>query len=321
MIDSLRRSISIVVPVYNEIGNIDEFVRRVISILETSDLLEFEIIFSVDPSTDGTIERIIELSKLNTRIKMIVFSRRVGQPTATLAGLDYATGDAAIVMDVDLQDPPELIPEMVSKWREGFEVVYAQRRHRDGETWIKKFVARVGYNLIDRFGEVRIPRNTGDFRLLDRRVIRELQRFPEVHGFLRGLVALVGFRQTSVLFDRPSRYSGTGNYNRFIGSVRIGLNGLVAFSSSLLNFSTLIGFFAAITSFVVAIAYATMKVIGIEFPIGNPTIVVLILLLGGCQLVCLGILGQYVGRIYEEVKRRPKYIIDRTLGLDIHGQN
>jgi glycosyltransferase involved in cell wall biosynthesis len=308
--------LSVVVPAYNEIGNLDEFVKRTVPIVDQLTDGDYEIIFAVDPCTDGSIQRIRELSEVNERIKLIVFSRRVGQPTATLAGLDHCVGRAAVVMDVDLQDPPEVIREMWAKWREGFEVVYAKRLKRDGETFIKKIVAKVGYGIIDRFGDVKIPRDTGDFRLLDRRVIEELRKFPETHGFLRGLVALVGFRQTDVLFDRPARHSGTGNYNRFVGSLRIGFNGLVGFSSALLNLSTIVGFVAALLSFVVGASYVVLKVAGVDFPIGNPTIVGLILFLGGMQLICMGIMGQYIGRIYDEVKRRPRYIVDYSVGFD-----
>jgi dolichol-phosphate mannosyltransferase len=313
--------ISIVAPAYNEIGNIDEFVNRVKLILNDSIGEHFEIIFSVDPCTDGTIERISELCEIDNRIKLIVFSRRVGQPTATLAGLDFASGQAAIVMDVDLQDPPELIPVMIERWREGYQVVYAQRKHRDGETLIKKVVAKTGYGLIDKFGDVKIPRDTGDFRLLDRRVIDELKKFPETHGFLRGLVALVGFHQTAVVFDRPARHSGSGNYNRFVGSLRIGFNGLVGFSSALLNLSTVLGFIAAIAAFLVATSYVTLKILGVEFPIGNPTIVSVVLMLGGMQLICIGIMGQYIGRIYDEVKRRPRYLVSQLIGLEQNGSH
>lgn len=308
--------LSVVVPAFNEVGNIDEFLRRVVEVVDPLTSGRFEIIFAVDPCSDGTVQKIEDASKSDPRIKMLVFSRRVGQPTATLAGLDYSVGSAAVVMDVDLQDPPEILPEMFELWRAGNEVVYAQRRHRDGETLIKRVVAKVGYGLIDRFGDVKIPRDTGDFRLLDRRVVDELKRFPETHGFLRGLVALVGFRQAAVIFDRPARHSGAGNYNRFVGSLRIGFNGLAAFSSALLNLSTVAGFMAAFASFGVAISYLGLKIGGVAFPIGNPTIVSLVLFIGGLQLICLGIMGQYVGRIYDEVKRRPRYIIDRTVGFE-----
>ena len=308
--------LSIVVPTYNEIGNIDEFIRRLVPILEEA-VSGYEIIFAVDPCTDGTESRIIEASKINSSIKLMVFSRRFGQPTATIAGLEMAIGNAAIVMDCDLQDPPELIPELIEKWKQGNEVVYAQRLRRDGETIIKRIIAKTGYGLIDRFGDVKIPRDTGDFRLLDRRVIDSLRQFPEAHGFLRGLVALVGFRQVAVTFDRPSRFAGKGNYNRLVGSLKIGFNGLVAFSTALLTLSTVFGFIAAGSSFLVALSYIILKISGVAFPLGNPTIVSLVLLMGGLQLICLGIIGQYIGRIYDETKRRPRYIIDYSVGIEL----
>lgn len=317
MIDQNFVELSIIVPVYNEKGNIEEFIRRIVPIL-SANTSTYEIIFAIDPSTDGTEKIIASLAQKNQSIKGLVFSRRFGQPTATLAGLEHCIGNSAIVMDVDLQDPPELIPEMLEKWREGFEVVCAKRKHRDGEKLIKLAISKVGYAVINRFGEVKIPRDTGDFRLIDRKVIDQLKRFPETHGFLRGLVALVGYRQTEVLFDRPSRFSGRGNYNQWVGSLRIGFNGLVGFSSALLNLATFAGFVAAFLSFVFGSVYVLAQIIGAEFPVGNPTIVFLVLLVGGIQLICLGIIGQYIARIYDEVKRRPKFIVRETIGdLDI----
>ena len=307
--------LSIVVPVYKEEGNLAEFMAHVVPVLEgiTPD---FEIIFAMDPSPDRTEELILKLRQKDVRVKLIKFSRRFGQPMATLAGMHYSSGAAVIVMDVDLQDPPELVAQMVAKWREGFDVVYAQRRNRKSETWVKRLVSWLGYRLINRIAEVNIPPNTGDFRLMSRRVIHEILRLNECHGFLRGMVAIVGFKQTSVLFDRPPRFAGRGNYNRFFGSLRIGLNGLVGFSNYLLTLSSQIGFLIAGLSFFIAIAYAIMKLCGFPFPIGNPTIVILILFIGGVQLISVGILGEYIGRIYEEVKRRPKYIVDTAEGFD-----
>lgn len=307
--------LSIVVPVYKEEGNLAEFMAHVVPVLEglTPD---FEIIFAMDPSPDRTEELILTLRQKDARVKLIKFSRRFGQPMATLAGMHYSSGAAVIVMDVDLQDPPELVAQMVAKWREGFDVVYAQRRNRKGETWVKRLVSWLGYRLINRIAEVNIPPNTGDFRLMNRRVVREILRLNECHGFLRGMVAIVGFKQTSVLFDRPPRFAGRGNYNRFLGSLRIGLNGVIGFSNFLLTLSSQIGFLIAGLSFFIAIAYAIMKLCGFPFPIGNPTIVILILFIGGVQLISVGILGEYIGRIYEEVKRRPKYIVDTAEGFD-----
>jgi glycosyltransferase involved in cell wall biosynthesis len=308
-------SVSIVVPVYKEEGNIQEFLNRISDILG-SITSAYEIVFCLDPSPDRTENLILQARQRDSRIKLLRFSRRFGQPMATLAGLQYSNGDVAIVMDVDLQDPPELIHEMVQKWQDGFDVVYAQRRTRDGETWIKRVVSVAGYKLINQIAEVEIPPNTGDFRLLSRRVVDEINRLKECHGFLRGMVALVGFRQTSVLFDRPPRFSGKGNYNRFLGSLRIGFNGLFCFSNRALGLSTQVGFIIALSAFLIGLLYALLKLFGYPFPLGNPTIVILVLFLGGIQLVSIGILGEYIGRIYEEVRERPRFIVDQAFGLD-----
>ncbi|HEY8206771.1 MAG TPA: glycosyltransferase family 2 protein [Myxococcaceae bacterium] len=310
--------LSVVVPVYKEEKNVPEFLSRVLPILEglTAD---FEVVFSMDPSSDRTEEVILDHAGREPRIKLLKFSRRFGQPMATLAGMAHARGDAVVVMDVDLQDPPELIREMVARFQEGFDVVYAQRRNRKGETLIKRVVANVGYRVINRIAEVNIPPNTGDFRLMSRRVVDEVVKLKESHGFLRGMVALVGFKQTSILFERPERFAGQGNYNRFLGSVRIGMNGVVCFSNYLLSLSTLFGFLVAGLSFLGGLGYLIAKFAGVEFPIGNPTIVLLVLFLGGVQLISIGILGEYIGRIYDEVKQRPRYILDSTHGFDEEG--
>jgi dolichol-phosphate mannosyltransferase len=307
--------ISIVVPVYREEKNIPEFLSRVVTIFEkiTS---EFEIIFSMDPSPDRTEEIILGHRSQDPRVKLLKFSRRFGQPMATLAGLQYATGEAVIVMDVDLQDPPELLTEMVAKWQQGYDVIYAQRRGREGETWLKRVVSAAGYRLINKIADVNIPPNTGDFRLMSRRVVDEILSMKESHGFLRGMVALVGFRQTSVVFDRPPRFEGAGNYNRFLGSLRIGFNGIFCFSNYALSLSTIFGFIAAGFSFLLMATYLFYKLMGWEILWGNPTLVILVSFLGGIQLISVGILGEYIGRIYEEVRQRPRFIVDRAEGFD-----
>lgn len=309
-----RPVISLVVPVYREEGTIPVFLERVRPILDAI-APAYEIIFCMDPSPDRTEDVILAHREKDDRIKLIKFSRRFGQPMATLAGLRHSAGQAVVVIDVDLQDPPELVPAMVAKWREGFDVVYAQRRTREGETLVKKIVSTVGYQIINRIADVTIPPNTGDFRLMSRRVVDEINRLKEAHGFLRGLVALVGFRQTSILFDRAPRYAGKGNYNRFLGSMRIGLNGMICFSTTLLTLSSLMGFFVAGVSFLLALAYLIMKLCGFPFPLGNPTIVILVLFMGGVQLITIGILGEYIGRIYEQVRERPHYIVDEAHGI------
>ncbi len=306
--------LSIVVPVYREEKNIPEFLRRIRPILEgiTSD---YEIIFSMDPSPDRTEEVVLEERARDERIRLLKFSRRFGQPMATLAAMEYSSGAAVVVMDVDLQDPPELLVEMMAKWREGYDVVLPQRRARTGEPWLKKMVANTGYKVINKIADVKIPRNTGDFRLMSRRVVREVVKLKESHGFLRGMVAVVGFKQVMIPFDRPARFAGETNYNRFFGSLRIGFNGIFCFSTYALTLSTQFGFAIAGASFLIALTYLVMKLCGFPFPLGNPTMVILILFMGGIQLISVGILGEYIGRIYEEVRSRPKFIVDRAEGF------
>ena len=306
--------LSVVVPVYKEEKNIPEFLRRLRPILSgiTED---YEIIFSLDPSPDRTEDVILEHRATDERIKLLKFSRRFSQPMATLAGLEYSAGDAVIAMDVDLQDPPELIHEMIAKWREGFDVVLPQRRERTGEPLIKKLVAATGYKVINKIADVKIPPNTGDFRLMTRRVVTEVVRLKESHGFLRGMVAVVGFTQAIIPFDRPARFAGETNYNRFLGSLRIGFNGIFCFSTYALTLSTWLGFAVSVFSFLLMAVYLFYKLMGWEILWGNPTQVILISFLGGIQLISIGILGEYIGRIYEEVRARPKFIVDRAEGF------
>jgi glycosyltransferase involved in cell wall biosynthesis len=308
--------LSVVVPVYREAENISEFLQRTTPVLERI-TADYEIIFALDPSPDTSREVIEKAHQTNPRIKLLEFSRRFGQPMATLAGLQYSSGDAVVVMDVDLQDPPDLMIEMVSKWKEGYDVVYAQRRTRSGEPWVKRLTAYLGYKLIQKIvSDVQMPTNTGDYRLMSRRVVNEVLKLKESHGYLRGMVALVGFRQTAVQFDRPPRYSGKTNYNEFVGSLRIGINGVVCFSNYLLSMTTLLGFTIAGLSILLAIFYAVMKLKHFPFPMGNPTTVILILFIGAIQLISVGILGEYIGRIYDEIKHRPRYIVDRKVGFE-----
>ncbi len=306
--------LSLVVPVYREEKNIPEFLRRIGPILGAI-TEDYEIIFAMDPSPDRTEDVILELRAADSRIKLLKFSRRFGQPMASLAGMQYSAGEAVIVMDVDMQDPPELVGQMVAKWREGYDVVLPQRTRRTGEPWVKRLVAETGYKVINKIADVRIPQNTGDFRLMSRRVVNEVVRLKESHGFLRGMVAVVGFKQYLLPFERPARFSGETNYNRFFGSLRIGFNGIFCFSTYALTLSTQLGFLIAGASFVIALAYLVMKLCGFPFPVGNPTLVILVLFMGGIQLISVGILGEYIGRIYEEVRARPRFIVDRAEGF------
>jgi polyisoprenyl-phosphate glycosyltransferase len=304
-----------VIPAYNEEANVERVYERLSKILDGLGM-EWELIFSVDPSSDRTEQLILGLRDRDPRVKMLRFSRRFGQPMATIAGLEMSSGDAVVVIDCDLQDPPELIPDLVARWREGYDVVYAQRRTRAGETLPKRIVAAIGYRVIARIAEVEIPPNTGDFRLLGRRVVENVVALEERHGFLRGLVALVGFRQTSVPYDRDVRAAGSSKYNRFFGSLVIGLNGVIGFSRYPLQLISLMGIGLSGVAFLFAVVYLVEKLLGASFPVGNPTVVIVIAFFSGIQLLSLGVIGEYVGRIYDESRQRPKYIVESRYGWD-----
>lgn len=306
--------ISVVVPVYNEAGNIRPFLERTEAVLAGMGV-SYEILFALDPCTDNTEEVIQAEINRNPCVKLMVFSRRFGQPAATMAGILTCTGKTCVVIDVDLQDQPELIAELYAKLAEGYEVVCAKRRSRKGETLAKRAISSFGYSLINKLSDVHIPRDTGDFRVMTRRVIEELRRLNESHGFLRGLVAYVGFRQAFVEYDRDPRLEGSGKYNRFTGSLKIGLNGLISFSSKPLQFMSLIGFCTSALSFLLGLWYVVQKLVGVNLTPGLSTTVLVVTFFSGVQLFGMGLLGEYVGRIYDEVKRRPLFIVDRKVNF------
>ncbi|MDR2460383.1 MAG: glycosyltransferase family 2 protein [Deltaproteobacteria bacterium] len=308
--------LSIVVPVFNEELAIPHYLTEVQEILKevTED---YEIIFSMDPSTDNTEEVVTEANKKDPRVKLLKMSRRFGQPGAIWGGLSYSTGKAVIVMDVDMQDPPEVIPEMVKIWREGeYKVIIPQRRSRSGDNIIKRMVAYTAYWFINKTATVEIPRNAGDFRLLDRKVVEELLNLNETNAFLRGLTAVVGFKHKLVPFDRKPRVSGSGKYFPLTGGIFIGFNGVIAFSGALLRLMTIIGFIMASLAIVAGILLIIGKLTGwYQFATGLATLGVLLLFLSGSQFIGMGILGAYIGRIYEETKRRPIFIVDKAVGF------
>jgi dolichol-phosphate mannosyltransferase len=306
--------LSIVVPVYKEAANIRPFLERTEAVMAKLGV-SYEVIFALDPSPDDTEAVIVREIERNPSVKLLVFSRRFGQPAATMAGILNCTGDKCVVIDVDLQDPPELVEQLLKKMSDGYEVVYAMRSSRQGETLIKRAISHFGYTVINRLSDVEIPRNTGDFRLMSRRVIEELRRLSETHGFLRGMVAFVGFKQAAVLYDRDARVSGPGNYNRLVGSLRIGINGLVGFSSRPLQVMSLAGFSLAGLSFLLGLFYLLQRLFGVPLTPGLPTTVLVVTFFSGVQLVGLGIVGEYIGRIYDESKRRPMFIVDRKINF------
>lgn len=308
--------ISVVVPVYREEGNIVPFLSRMEPILEK--IGSYEIIFCLDPSPDRTEEIINQEIARNSKIGLMLFSRRFGQPAATMAGIFNCRGKFCVVIDVDLQDPPELIVDLYNKAQEGFEVVYAKRKSREGETAAKKIVSWAGYWVINQISDVKIPRDTGDFRIISRRVIEALRRLPEGHGFLRGLVAFAGFRQTFVEYERDPRLAGEGKYNRFIGSLKIGFNGIFGFSTAPLKISFIVGLLLTIWSFIeILMLLFAIFVQGKSFDPGIPTLMVAIPLFAGVQLMSLGIIGEYIGRIYDEVRNRPLYIMDKVKNIQV----
>ena len=307
-----KPKISVVVPVYKEENCIIPFLKRLEPVLEK--IGDHEIIFCIDPSPDRTEQIIEQESRRNAHIKGFIFSRRFGQPASTMAGILNCSGESCVVIDIDLQDPPELILPMYEKLKEGNEVVYAMRRSRKGESLPKLIVSWIGYKIIHKVSDVKIPRNTGDFRIMTRMVIEELRNLNESHGFLRGLIAFVGFKQAYVEYDREERAYGKGNYNRFLGSLKIGLNGLVGFSNFLLSISSIIGLLVTVISFLIIIYMIISKFfLHQAYPTGIPAVICLVLFIGGVQLISIGILGEYIGRIYDEVKRRPQYIIDKRI--------
>lgn len=306
--------VSVVVPVYKEEGNIRPFVARMVAALAAAGL-SYEIIFCLDPSPDGTERAIMEEIDRDRNIRLLVFSRRFGQPAATWAGILASRGESCLVIDVDLQDPPELVSELHRKLLEGYEVVFARRRSRRGETLAKRLVSSLGYRLIHRLSDVEIPKDTGDFRLMSRRVVEELERLNETHGFLRGLVAYVGFRQSYVEYDREERRDGSGKYNRFTGSIKIGLNGIISFSTRPLQIMTIFGVCLSLFSFLIGAKYLFQKLMGSNITPGLSTTVLVVTFFSGVQLLSLGLIGEYIGRIYDEVKRRPMYIVDRKVNF------
>ena len=307
--------LSIVVPVYNEEKNINEFLNRLVLTLDKINE-DYEVIFLLDPSTDKTEELILDQIKKNDKIKLIVFSRRFGQPSATMAGINYVSGERCVIIDCDLQDPPELISEMYDKMDQGFDVVLARRKSRKGETLLKKTLTTIGYQLIEKITDIKIPKNTGDFRMLSKRVVNNLKHFKEPNAFLRGLVAYVGFKQTFIDYDREERFDGKSKYNKYLGSIQIAFNGIFGFSSRPLFLMSIIGFVFAFLSFSIGIYYLFMKLIDPTITPGLSSTVLFITFFSGLNLIGLGLIGEYIGRIYDEVKNRPNYIVDKKYNFD-----
>ena len=301
----MKPTYSVIVPVYNEKESLPVLYERMVSVMDQTGE-PWELILVDDGSFDGSSQIMRELSQKDPRVRVIFFARNFGHQIAVTAGMDHALGDAAIVIDADLQDPPEVILELIEKWKEGYEVVYAVRTGREGESWFKKETASIFYRLIYKITDVKIPLDAGDFRLLDRKVLDVMNSMREKHRFLRGMSAWVGYKQIGVPYQRAPRYAGKTKYP-LKKMILLAWNAITGFSYVPLQIAMVIGFIVAFISILLIIVVIILRINGNEL-VGQATTLISTLFLGGVQLICLGIIGEYLGRIYDEVKNRPLYI-------------
>jgi dolichol-phosphate mannosyltransferase len=298
---------SIIAPIYNEIDNLPELYSRVKEVMDSAGE-PWELILVDDGSTDGSTDKILELAQADKIVRPVIFARNFGHQVAITAGWDFARGDAVIIIDADLQDPPEVILELAKKWKEGYEVVYAVRGEREGESWFKLWTASIFYRLIYRITDVKIPVDTGDFRLMDRKVVNVLKQMKERHRFPRGMSAWVGFKQIGVTYKRAARHAGVTKYP-LKKMLRLALNAITGFSYFPLQVATFFGFVSASVAILAIPVVVYMRVTGSQAFFGQATTLIAVLFLGGVQLISLGILGEYIGRLYDEAKGRPLYIV------------
>ncbi len=309
----MKPVITIIAPIFNEFQNIPELYRRLKDTLESAGET-WELVMVDDGSTDGSTDVMSELATQDARVRPVIFARNFGHQIAVTAGLDFSRGQAVVIIDADLQDPPEIILDMIAKWREGYEVVYAVRTGREGEGWFKLFTASLFYRMIYRITDVSIPLDAGDFRLMDRKVVDVLNSMRERFRFLRGMSAWVGFRQTGVTYRRAARHAGETKYP-FRKMLRLALNAVTGFSYFPLQLATYLGFAAAGLSILAIPIVAIGRLAGSQAFFGQASTLIAVLFLGGVQLISLGILGEYIGRLYDEAKGRPLYIVREAPSL------
>ena len=316
-----RPTLSLVIPIYNEEAVIPELDRRLKAVLAGwSDLVDsWEVVFINDGSTDGSLKQLRTMAAPDPRYKVLSFARNFGHQMAITAGMDRAEGDAVVIMDADLQDPPEVVREMIGLWREGFDVVYGVRRKRAGETFFKKLTAAAFYRVLRAMmGGISIPADAGDFRLLSRPVVLAMRALKERHRFVRGMVSWVGFRQTAAYYDREARFAGETKYP-LRKMIRFAVDGITSFSIVPLRFATWLGIFAGLVAVVIALWAIYIKIFVSGAVQGWTTIMIVVALGASAQLLMIGVLGEYVGRIYEEVKRRPLYLIAEEINVERRG--
>lgn len=308
-----RPTFSVVIPIWNEEKVIPEMYKRVCQTMEQAEG-SWELICVSDGSQDRSVEMLTALNATDPRVKVLEFSRNFGHQIAITAGADFAEGDAVIVMDADLQDPPELVLEMIEKWRQGYEVVYAVRSKREGESWFKLATASLFYRLLQKITDINLPLDAGDFRLMDRKVVLTMRRLREKHRFMRGLSSWVGFKQIGVEYERSARFAGETKYP-LRKMLRLANNAITGFSYVPLQLATYAGFLFAGLSLIGIVITIILRLSGSSAFLGQATTLVSVLFLGGIQLIFLGIIGEYLGRIYDEVKDRPLYVVTRAYGF------
>ncbi len=270
---------------------------------------DFEFLFVNDGSKDGTLDMIKSYAEIDRRVSYINFSRNFGKEIAMIAGLDHVTGDATVIIDADLQDPPELIPQMIAQWEEGYDDVYAKRQSREGETWLKKFTSKTYYTLLQRTTSVQIQKDTGDFRLLDRRVVEALKLFRESQRNTKAMFSWVGFNKKEILYNRDPRFAGETTWN-YLKLINLAIDGITSFTTAPLRISTALGVVVSVIAFIYLLVIIIKTLIFGADINGYPSMMAVILFLGGVQLLSLGIIGEYVGRIFNETKQRPLYLVE-----------
>jgi len=308
-----HRLVSIVVPVFNEIEVLDSLYGRLKKVLDSLDSFSYEIIFVDDGSTDGSYHKLVDLANSDPLLKIVKFSRNFGHQMAITAGIDLAQGDAVVVIDADLQDPPEVIETFIERWREGYDVVYGIREKREGETKFKLATANAFYRILKTFVKIDIPVDSGDFRLMSKAAVTHFKQLRERDRFIRGLVSWLGFRQIGVSYVRDKRYAGVTKYP-FRKMLKFALDGITSFSSVPLKLATWLGYAASILAFFYACSVFVQKALGYTVQ-GWATIMISVLFIGGVQLICLGIMGEYIGRIFDEIKDRPLYIVEELYDM------
>jgi glycosyltransferase involved in cell wall biosynthesis len=302
--------LSIIIPIYNEEQNINALYKRLKASLSSLNVLQ-EYIFINDGSKDNSISIIKQLGETNPDVQFIDFARNFGHQIAVTAGLDFCKGNAAVIIDADLQDPPELILQLYAKWQEGYEVVYAKRRSRQGENALKKLTAKFFYRILQKITSINIPLDTGDFRIIDRKVIDILKQMPEQQKFLRGQISWIGFKQTFIEYDRDARYAGKTGYT-YKKMVRFALDGITSYSNLPLKVATITGFIVSAIAFVMIFYTLYSRFISKEYVPGWASLMLAILFIGGVQLISIGIIGEYISRLSANVRNRPLYIVNES---------